>query len=202
MKLKFVGSRPIVTKGGVSFDETNPDKYTLLSPILDLLEGLESQERHQDSIDLSSMPIHIYRESKLVDAIKQQCNELDRIEKEREELANKRIDKFINNIKESGIYNRDDEEAFLANIDFMRDYYLHYVTNESVYYALLHILVDKICLLNFKTLTFPIGVNHGLVLSHAIPLFNEHRSYCEATISVEQVDGEAIGKLNISQSKK
>ena len=199
MELKFVGSRPIVTQGGVSFDESKPDKYTLFLPTLDLLKALESQEKNQDVIDVTNMPIHLYKDSKLIDAIKTQCDRLEEIEKQREDIANSRIDKFVSNIKESGIYNRGDEEAFLANIDYMRDYYLHYVTNESVYNALLHVLVDKICSLNFNTLLFPIGINHGLVLSHTIPLFKEQKSYCNTTITVESVYNQNIGKLSINR---
>ncbi len=201
MQLKFVGSRPVVNKGGVSFDESKPDKYTLFIPSLDLLEALELEEKKQDTINLTTMTLHTYKKEKLSEAIKKQCYRLEEIEQNREHQANQRIDKFIANIKESKIYTKDDEEAFIANIAFMRDYYLHYVTNESVYNTLIQLLSKKIHTLECNKILFPVGMNHGLVLSHLIPILAENNPPYDATITVDNINGEYVGTLNLNKEK-
>jgi len=198
MELKYVGARPIVTKNGVSFDETRPDKYTFLAPLIDILDALELEEKGQEIIDITSMHIHKFYKKELMDSIKRYCLNLEDLFDKKEEKANKRIDIFIEDSKKYRDLDPDEETALFGNIRIMRDYYIHYILNETVYTHLLHILADKIHGLHFKTLIFPIGINHGLVLSHLIEILEEHKPSYDATIQIEKEDNRIIGKMNIN----
>ena len=200
MELKYVGARPIVTKNGVSFDETKPDKYTFLTPLIDILDALELEEAGQDVIDIKDMHIHKFHKDELMESIKQYCLNLEDFFDKREEKANKRIDIFIENSKKYRDLTPDEETALFGNIKIMRDYYIHYILNETVYNHLLHILADKIYKLKFNTLIFPVGINHGLVLSHLIEVLEEHRPSYDATIHIEEEYNRIIGKMIIDRN--
>ncbi|SFV64967.1 hypothetical protein MNB_SV-9-1719 [hydrothermal vent metagenome] len=197
MKLKYVGARPIVSKYGVSFDETKPDKYTFLTPTIDILDALELEEEGQDIIDIRNMKINHLKSDDLMDAVKRYCFNLDELFEKREEKANKRIDIFIENNKQYANLTPDEETALFGNIKIMRNYYIHNILNEMVYNQLLHILADKIYDLKFNTLIFPIGINHGLVLSHLSEILETHKPSYDAKLTIEEEDGEIMGKMSI-----
>ena len=51
----------------------------------------------------------------------------------------------------------------------------------------------------FNKLIFPIGINLGLVLSHLVPLLEEHKPPYDTTLSIEDRDGINVGKLNMNR---
>ena len=198
MKLKYVGARPIISKSGVCFDETKPDNYIFLTPIIDILDALESiNNRDKEVVDIVDMKIHHFHKNELIDSIGKYCKNLDELFEKREERANKRIDIFIEDSKKYRNLTIDEESALLGNIKIMRNYYLHYVLNETLYHNLLHKLADKMHELNIKTLLFPIGVNHALVLSHLVPILEEYRPSYNSTITMEEDNGEMVGRLEL-----
>jgi hypothetical protein len=199
MELKYVGARPIVTKNGVCFDETKPDNYIFLTPIIDILDALESEEVGKDVIDIKNMEIHHFRKDELMTSVQKYCLNLEDLFKKREDKANQRIDMFIEDSKKYRNLNKDEEIALFGNIKIMRNYYLHYVLNEMVYHTLLHTLANRVHQLKFNTLIFPVGVNHGLVVSHLIELLEEYKSSSDATMKIEEDDGNIIGKLEIKR---
>lgn len=198
MKLEYVGARPIISKSGVCFDETKPDKYTFLTPLIDILDALELEEKGKNIIDIRDMVIHEFHKNELMSSVEKYCPNLKDFFDKKEEKANKRIDKFIEDNKKYRDLNHNEEIALFGNIKIMRNYYIHYTLNETVYNHLLHILADKIYKLQFNTLIFPIGINHGLVLSHLVQILEEHKPSYNAKIQVEEEDQRLMGKMNIN----
>ena len=201
MQLKYVGARPVVSKNGVSFDETKPDHYTFIAPLLDFLEAMKSIERAEGLLDLSEMTIHTYKPSELTESVMQCCDDMDEIFAGREEQTNERIDTIIKDIKENRTLTADEQTALFGNIDYMRDYYLNYVTNESIYRSLLHSLADRLHQLHYDDILFPIGKKHGLVMSHLIPVLRDHKPGYDATLTIQERDGERVGMLSMNRPK-
>jgi hypothetical protein len=81
----------------------------------------------------------------------------------------------------------------------MRDYYLQYITNEAAYQCALNALADKIHDSHIDEITFPLGRNHGLVLSHLVDVLRDYRPPYDTTLSVEEKNGEAVGKLDMNR---
>jgi hypothetical protein len=94
----------------------------------------------------------------------------------------------------------DERRAWLGNIEIMRDYYLQYITNESAYQCALDALADKIHQSHIEEVTFPLGRNHGLVLSHLVDVLRDHRPPYDATLSFETKEGETFGKLDMNRA--
>jgi len=110
------------------------------------------------------------------------------------------IEKYISRVKENDTITADERRAWLGNIEIMRDYYLQYITNESAYQCALDALADKIHQSHIEEVTFPLGRNHGLVLSHLVDVLRDHRPPYDATLSIETKDGETFGKLDMNRS--
>jgi len=199
MELKYVGARPIISKSGICFDETKPDNYIFLTPIIDILDALDLVEVGQDTVNIRDMKIHHFKKDELLTSIKKYCLNWEDLFNKREDKANQRIDMFIEDSKKYRNLSKDEETALFGNIKIMRNYYLHYVLNEMVYHTLLNELANRVHTLKFNTLLFPVGINHGLVLSHLIPLLEEYKPPYDATLSIEEEDGEIVGKLDMNR---
>ena len=201
-KLKYVGAKPIVSGRGVSFDQSKPDRYTFLTPALELLEALNFDATKDDkSVYLYDVHEKEYSSSELVDLLTKHCPNLDDVFAAREEKTTALIKKYTDRVKANETLSGDERRAWLGNIDIMRDYYLQYVTNESAYQCALDALAGKIHDQKIENVTFTMGKNYGLVFSHLIQVLTDHKPPYDATLSVEEQKGATVGKLDMNRSK-
>ena len=200
MELKYVGAKPKVSGRGVTFDQTKPDRYTFLTAAVELLEALSFEVTEEKKIYLYDVVRKEYSSSELLDLLKKHCTDLDNVFASREEKTNALIEKYISRVKEHDTVSADERRAWLGNIEIMRDYYLQYITNESAYQCALDALADKIHQSHIEEVTFPLGRNHGLVLSHLVQVLTDHRPPYDATLSIEVKEGETFGKLDMNRS--
>jgi len=201
MELKYVGAKPRVSGRGVSFDQSQPDSYTFLTAAVELLEALSFEATAGKKIYLTPVIGKEYSGSELYDLLKKHCTDLEEVFASREEKTNELIEEYVGKVKENDKISADERRAWLGNIDIMRDYYLQYITNESAYQCALNALADKIHASHIEEITFPIGRNHGLVLSHLIDVLQDHKPPYDATLTIEAKADEPFGKLNMNRPK-
>ena len=52
---------------------------------------------------------------------------------------------------------------------------------------------------HIEEVTFPLGRNHGLVLSHLVDVLRDHKPPYDVTLSIEVKDGETVGRLDMNR---
>ncbi len=201
MHLQYVGSKPIVSAKGISFDKTKPDHYTFLTAAIEFLDALESQKDGEKDIDLRGLEIKEYNSSELFDMLEKYCTNLEDIFDAREEKTDAFIEKYISDIKENERLTNIEKEAWIGNVQIMRNYYMQYITNESAYECALHLLADKLHQHHIETIHFPIGRNHGLLLNNLDGILRDHKPPYDVTLTIEEDnDGKVIGILNMNRN--
>ena len=200
IKLKYVGAKPKVSGKGVTFDQTKPDRYTFLNAAVELLEALSFEAKKDKKIYLYDVQKKEYNNRKLTELLKKYCGDLDAVFNSREEKTKEMIKKYTDKVKKNDKIGKDERRAWLGNIKVMNDYYFQYVTNESAYECALNALAKKIHKSHIETITFPIGRNHGLVLSHLVDVLRDHKPPYDATLRVKDNDGVAVGELDMNRS--
>jgi len=200
MKLKYVGSKPKVSGRGVTFDQTKPDRYTFLNAAVELLEALSFEAKAEKKVYLYDVKNKEYSSRKLTELLTKHCGDLDSIFNSREEKTKEMIKKYTKKVKKNEKISKDERRAWLGNIEVMHDYYLQYVTNESAYECALNALAELIHTSHIETITFPIGRNHGLVLSHLVDVLRDHKPPYDATLRVKDNDGIAVGELDMNRA--
>jgi len=201
MELKYVGAKPAVSARGVTFDQTKPDRYTFLNAAVELLEALSFEPTEDKKIYLYNVSGKERSGSELIEMLKKHCANPQEAFDSLQEKTNALIEKYTNRVKENDTLSADERRAWLGNIEIMRDYYLQYVTNESAYHCALNALADKIHKSHIEEVTFPLGRNHGLVLSHLVHVLRDHKPPYDVTLSVEKKDSETVGKLDMNRPK-
>ena len=201
MELKYVGAKPSVSAKGITFDQTKPDRYTFLNAAVELLEALSFDVTGNKQLYLYNVSGKELNGSELVDMLKKHCanpqEAFDQVQEKTEAL----IEKYRKSIEENNRLIPDERKAWLGNIEIMRDYYLQYITNESAYQCALNALVDKIHESHIEEVTFPIGRNYGLVLSHLVDVLRDYKPPYDALLSFEEKDGTTVGKLDMNRPR-
>lgn len=201
MELKYVGAKPKVSARGVSFDQSKPDRYTFLNAAVELLEALSFEPTEDKKIYLYEVSGKERSGKDLIDLLKKHCANPEEAFANVQEKTNALIEKYTSRVKENDTITTDERRAWLGNIEIMRDYYLQYVTNERAYQCALNALADKIHKSHIEEVTFPLGRNHGLVLSHLVDVLRDHRPPYDASLSIGAKDGETVGKLDMNRPK-
>ncbi len=200
IKLKYVGAKPKVSGKGVTFDQTKPDRYTFLNAAVELLEALSFEVAENKKVYLYDIQKKEYNSRKLTELLKKHCGDLDAIFNSREEITKAMIKKYTDKVKKNDKIGKDERRAWLGNIKVMHDYYLQYVTNESAYECALNALAKKIHKSHIETISFPLGRNHGLVLSHLVDVLRDHKPPYDATLRVKDDNGVAVGELDMNRA--
>ncbi len=200
MKLKYVGAKPNVSGRGVTFDQSKPDRYTFLNAAVELLEALSFEVTEDKKIYLYNVEGKERSGSELVTLLKKHCANPEEAFANLQEKTNALIEKYTRRVEENDNLSTDERRAWLGNIEIMRDYYLQYITNESAYHCALNALADKIHKSHIEEVTFPLGRNHGLVLSHLVDVLRDHKPPYDVTLSVESKDGESFGRLDMNRA--
>jgi len=197
MQLKYVGDLPIVSKGGVGFDHTQPDKYKYLQATAELLEAL--------SYGTTETTKHLYKaqdketsSSQLSELLRKHVKNIDEIEKQHEIKADAYIAELIRRVHENETLTDDERVAWLGNIKLMKDYFFQYVVNKSAYEAALDALGDEIHEGKIKEISVPMFKNYGMVLSDLICVLEKRKAPIDSELKIEEKDGEVIGTLYIS----
>ncbi len=199
MKLHEVGPKPIVNQHGVSFDTTQPDRYAFLSPALELSEALDFDAEHEEQHikEPRSVP---YRGAELEEKVREQCGDIDTLLEERERKTRELIEELQRKVENAQRLSPDEKRAWLGNIESMREYYLQYVTNETVYACLLRKLADRFLRSHISSITFPLRNHYGLVLDDLIHILRDHKPPFDGEIAVEKRDGVLVGRFRKSRS--
>lgn len=196
MQLTYVGALPRISSTGVSFDQTQPDKYTFLTAAVELLDALDfgptptTQHLHQTAGKE-------YSGSELMELLKHYCKDLEHIFESREEKAKAMIDELTGRVHENRILDEFERQAWLKNIDLMSDYYLQYVTNESAYRCALETLAQEIHDAQIKEVSFPMVRNYGIVLHDLIPVLEHCRPPIDAELNIEKKEKDFFVILSI-----
>jgi len=194
MKLHYVGAKPIVNHRGVSFDDTKPDRYSFLSPAIELLETLnfdaEEEEQHFHEPRNAS-----YSGSALEAKVREWCDDIEGLLKETEEKTRALIAELEQKVAETSKLSADEKRAWLGNIASMREYYLQYITNETVYRCLLGKLADRFVRSHIREIVFPLKNNYGLTLQDLSYILKDHKPPFDAEIRVEKGDQGLFGRF-------
>lgn len=202
MELKYVGAKPKVSGKGVSFDQTKPDKYTFLTAAIELLEAFDAGAPKDNIISLHDVRTKEFNSRDLLELLKKHCTDIQSVFDSREEKTKTLIDTYLDSINQNTQISADERRAWIGNVNIMRDYYLQYITNESAYECALHALADKIHAQHIDTIHFPMGRNHGLVLSHLVDVLRDHKPPYDATLSAQTQEGETHGILAMNRPRR
>jgi len=197
MQLKYVGDLPIVSKKGVGFDKTQPDKYNYLYAAVELLEAL--------SYGATETTQHLYKtenkaldDAEVLNLIQKHVQNLDTLFEEADKKAHDYIHSLVDRINENDALNADEKTAWLENIKLMRAYFYQYVTNQSAYEAALDALGEEIHEGRIKEVSVPMFKNYGLVLDDLSVVLGNRKSPIDANMEVIPVKDKLQFKITFS----
>ena len=200
MDLKYVGDRPKVSQHGVSFDHSQPDRYIYLYAVLELLEAL--------SYGATGTTQHLYKTQKkdlnsqeLLDGLKKYIKNIDEVMEQKEDNAHKFVEEYRDRVRKNTLITDDEREAWLKNIDIMKDYYYQYIANKTVYDAALNALADEIAVAEVEDVCIPMFRNYGIVLEDLQQALLEHKPPIDSNFEIVSEPKGIVGIACFSHPK-
>jgi len=199
MQLKYVGDMPLISKHGVGFDHTQPDKYKFLHAAVELLEAL--------SYGAGETTQHLYKaqdkelsSQELMDTIKKYVSNLEAIFKSCDYKAHELIHELVDRVKANDDISEDEKVAWLENIKIMRAYYYQYIINKNAYEAALEVLGNEIHDGGIKEVSAPMFKNYGSVLNDLVGVLERRNAPIDSEVKIEQESEGLVAKLIMKQS--
>jgi len=199
MELKYVGDMPLVSKTGVSFDRTQPDKYKFLQAAVELLEAL--------SYGVTQTTQHLYKtqdreltSSELMELIKKHMPDIENAFVKCDKKAHDFVHDLVDRVKVNDALSVDEKTAWLENIKIMRAYYYQYIINNRAYEAALQVLGDEIHDGNIQEVSVPMFKNYGLVVHDLVKVLEQRKAPMTSMLKIEQTTDGVVGKLIMTNS--
>jgi len=201
MRLKYVGAYPIVTHKGILFDQAKPDSYKFLNATLEIMEAISSKSDDARSISIDANDIKDYDSATLEDLLQKYCDDFDGLLQLQDKKTQETIAKYFEGAKNNPNLNSDEKDALLNNIKIMQEYYRQYIANEIAYECVLKALSTLIHQNKIDDITFMVGRNYGLVLSHLVQVLQDSKPHDATMEFFSDNRGETYGKLNMNRLK-
>jgi len=197
MELKYVGDIPIVSKKGVGFDKTQPDKYMYLHAAVELLEALSYGETTTTE-HLYSAKDKELSSDELLTLIKKHVPNIEALFESYDKKAHDYVHDLVNRVRENDALTTDERTAWLENIKLMRAYYYQYVVNESAYTAALNALGDEIHEARIQEVTVPMFKNYGMVLNDLVFVLENRKSPIDSKVEINSVNEQLVMQISFS----
>ncbi len=197
MKLKYVGDMPVVSKTGIAFDHTKPDKYSYLSAAAELLEAL-SYGPTETTSHLYQTPSRHLSDAELKKILTKHIKDIDALIDQQEQKAHAYVTELIERVHENESLNADERRAWLENIKLMQDYFYQYIANQTAYEAALEALSEEIHAGVIKEVCVPMFKNYVIILNDLREVLERSKSPLDSDIKIEEKDGELHGTLCIT----
>ena len=199
MQLKYVGDLPIVSKGGVGFDHTQPDKYTYLQAAAELLEALSYSET-ETTQHLYNVENTTLSERDLYDLLHKHIEDMDALITFRDKKAEEYVNDLIERVESNDALIEDEKRAWLGNISLMKNYFVQYVTNKTAYEAALDALGDAIHEGKIKEITVPMFKNYAIVLNDLSGVLESRKAPIDSELEIKEEKEKLIAVLSITHS--
>ena len=200
MELKYVGDLPQVSKTGVTFDHSRPDKYTYLTATVELLEALSYGETETTKHLYTSKHKEL-NASEILDLLKKFCPDLNKVFETKDDKAKEFVDDLKQRVKENTTLTDAGRETWSRNIDLMTDYYLQYVTNKSAYECAVSALGEEIKSAKVQSLDVPLFRNYGFVLNDLKNSLMLKKAPIDSDIQINQTEKGLLATMTFMHSK-
>ncbi len=197
MELKYVGDFPLISKHGVSFDHTQPDKYIYLQATVSLLEAL-SYEPSETTEHLYKIKGRKLSSHSLLEKLKKYVKTIENAFLERDKKAHDYVHDLVNRARKNSDLLMDERVALLENIKLMRAYFYQYITNEAVYDEAIKAIGDEIHYGKIKKIKVPLFKYYEIILTKLMETLERRKQPIDSKMTIEEKDGKFIVILNIT----
>ena len=199
MQLKYVGDMPLISKNGVAFDHTQPDRYKFLQATVELLEALSYGE--------TTTTQHLYKietvelnADELMHLIQKHVPNLEHEFESCDKKAHDLVHDLVNRVKENDALSEDEKLAWLENIKLMRAYFYQHVINKCAYEEALKALGDEIEEGHIKEIKVPMFKNYGIVLNDMIEVLLKRKAPIDSELKIDNTSEGLVGILILHHS--
>jgi hypothetical protein len=196
MQIKYVGPKPIIMPGGISFDNEYDDKYTYLNIAVQLLKALD-RDVFENNVYTYETDSKRLNDEEILEGIKQYCSD-----------AQKNIESFIADVeseiaddirkaKEDDSLAEDERSALLHNLEIMRNYRIQFATNDALYHSSVTALANRVKERHIDYIIVPMFQRFAEIL-HSVQDILENQDFpIDTKFDIYEENGRLLAKLQV-----
>lgn len=143
MQIKYVGPKPLISTGGVSFDTEKSDKFIYFHAILQLLNAID-HEYVDDQVYVYEVTGGMVKGSEIAESIRQCCPEVSAVINEAKADAGIYVDDTLKRAGHSLLLTKIDSHVLASNLILMQDYTVQRYINKQIYYFLIKKFIERL----------------------------------------------------------
>ena len=144
IKLQFTGDRPFISPKGVRFIKGKPDKYIYIPSAVKLFLLLSDKNNWHGNKLQFDYPKEMLHDRQMLEVITQNDPEIIKSVEDQLLNYNARVDALIEQIRTSPQYEEHERDAYIRNIELMREYKQQRACNKILYHQLIKRIVKEI----------------------------------------------------------
>jgi len=196
MKIKFVGSKPIITQTGITFNNNKDDKFVYLNISVQLLKAfkVESITHKVYTYDTKNKRLN---NDEIYDSILHYCPDVKEVIEAHQQHAQTEVDNDIDRAKNTMLLGEDERMTLVKNITIMRDYVIQRAVNKAVYYRVINEIASELKKEKIDYVIAPMFQNFAHIFHSIQSVFQEQSAAIDTAIEIYEEEGKLLIKLKI-----
>lgn len=197
MQLKYAGPKPMISEHGISFKDGKEDKYVYLIIAIQILTAIDHCDYTGDSFCYSNNTQRLNEEEMLKVILHYHPNIETTMNKEINDYL-VHLDEEIEDVKQHRLLSPIEKEAFVGNLQVMKEYKLQRAKNKIFYMHIIDTIVEVIKTKKIKKIQTPFYERFW----HTLQTIQGHLSSTRSTLNselkiLEEANGlEAVLKIH------
>jgi hypothetical protein len=196
MQIKYVGPKPIIKPGGISFDNEYDDKYTYLNIAVQLLKALDRDFFEDNTYNYETDSKRL-NDEEILEGIKQYCTDAQNNVESFVAAAKAEIAEDIRRAKEDTALADDERSALLHNLEIMHNYRVQFATNDALYNSAVTALANRVKERHIDYIIVPMFQRFAEILHSVQETLTQQNALIDTKFDIYEENGRLLAKLQV-----
>ncbi len=197
MEIKYVGPKPLISTGGISFDTEKSDKFIYLHSLLQLMKAIDHDYSGGEPY-VYQVEARMLKGSDISEMIRQCCPETAEVISEAKKEAGLYVDANLKRADGSLMLSKIESHVLATNLMLMQDYTVQRYINKRIYYHLVEKFIERLRHKKIAYISVPVHATYFHVLNTVQRGLRQLKSPINSNLSFyTEANNESFVKLNI-----
>ncbi len=196
MQIKYVGPKPLISTGGVTFDTEKSDKFIYFHAILQLINAID-HEYVDDQVYVYEVEGRMVKASEIAESIRECCPQISEVIDKAKKEAGIYVDDTLNRAGHSLFLSKIDSHVLASNLILMQDYTVQRYINKQIYYFLIRKFIERLRHKKIAYISVPVHQTYFHVLNTVQRGLTQLKSPVTSNLTFYTEAQNSLVKLNI-----
>ncbi len=196
MEIKYVGPKPFISTGGITFDNEKSDKFIYFHSLIQLMQAID-HDYEEGRPYVYEVEARLIRGSDMSEMIMQCCPEVAAVAKEAKVKASLYVDENRKRAENSPFLCEIETQVLVNNLNLMQNYTVQRYVNKCTYYYMVERFIERLRHNKIAYISMPVHATYFHVLNTIQRGLRQQKSPVSSNLSFHSEGRETYVRLNI-----